>query len=93
MFWSWKKTHQDHSGAAKYTYRDNRALLTFQQFASPFFGPIVKNLAPIGNINPIEGPQIYAVPATLTSGYGGLATGQMILQSLQDQNFAGSGGL
>ena len=90
--WFFKKTKQDRSGAEKFAYVDRRQLLLFQQTASPFAAPIVKNLRPIGNINPVEGGLLASRPATLSSGYGGIVSGQMVLQPLQDMSI-GSGGV
>ena len=90
--WSFKKTPQDHSGAASYSYITHLHQLLFQQVASPFDAPIVKNMMAMMNINPVGPAQIMAKPATLSSGYGGLATGQLFTQPLQNQS-TGSGGL
>lgn len=75
----------------KYAWKTLRENPLYQNVASAFSSPIVKNLAPMGNINVTQGPNIMVSPATLTSGYGGLVTGQFVLQSLQNQS-TGSGG-
>lgn len=90
--WGFRKTKQDHSGAEKFAYKDFRQRLLYQNIASPWGAPIVKNLAPMQFIKVFQGPNIMVNPAVLTSGYGGLVAGQVMLQPLQDQS-ASSGGL
>lgn len=90
--WWFKKTKQDHSGAEKFAYVDKRQLLLFQNYASPFAAPIVKNLAYMKNLNVLQGGMINVFPTVGLSGYGGVVSGQIVLQPLQNMN-ASSGGL
>jgi hypothetical protein len=92
--WSFRKTKIAQADTAKkYAYVSNLQTLLFQNYASPFAAHIVKNMRPIGNINPLQGPYtVLGQPATLQTGYGGVVTGTMIFQPLQNQSTS-SGGL
>lgn len=91
--WFWKKTRTPGDDTrGRDAYHDNRQLLFYQQWASAFDAPIVKNMAAIKNINLFQGPQIMVAPAVGISGYGGIVAGQSLFQPLQD-NPSSSGGL
>lgn len=83
--WFWKRTKQPGEDTkGRYAYHDNRQLLLMQAWSSPFAAPICKNLAYMGTPALFQGPQIMVNPAVLVAGYGGIVTGGIVLQPLND---------
>lgn len=91
--WTFKRTRQAQEDTAeRKAYVDFRQLLLYQQFASPYDAPIVKNLAYMKSIQAEQMPTVIQGPGVLTSGYGGVVVGQQILQPLQNAGVGTSSG-